>query len=55
MQDHDPVTEIPAYLPNRLSLVGIIGDGHRRIKRFIEGVDKQPRRQIDIRPLLLIF
>jgi hypothetical protein len=55
MQDRDPVAEIPAYLPNRFSQVGIIGDDHRRIKRFIKGVDKQSRRRIDVRPLVLIF
>lgn len=55
MQDHHPVAEFPANLPDRLSQVGIVGDDHRRIERFVEGVDQQPRRQIDIRSLFLIF
>jgi hypothetical protein len=55
MQEHNSVAEIPAYLPDRLSQIGIIGDDHRRVKRFVEGVDQRPRRQIDIRPLILIF
>jgi hypothetical protein len=55
MQDHYPIAEFSANLPDRLSYIRIIGDDHRRIKRFVEGVDQQPRRKIDVRALLLDF
>src|SRR5208282_5089817 len=52
MQDHHPIAEFPANLAYRLRQVGIVGDNQRRIKGFVEGVDQQPGRQVDIRSLL---
>jgi hypothetical protein len=50
-----PIAEFSANLPDQLSYIRIIGDDHRRIKPFVEGVDQQPRRKIDVRAPLLDF